>query len=242
MVFHDDPLFHIYFGDAADAMNPAQYLSWHEMSSLLVQPQIKPIVQRLQLHKLFFLHQVHTSNGYAVTKETTLRPFAYEGDYLVTNQASIGLGVVAADCLPVVCIDTQQRIIGIAHAGWRGALAGVVCHMLSAMQKNWQTQARHCKLFFGPSAQRCCYQVGEEFYQYLAPFWWRHEVLHKEVNGYFFDLPLFVRYQMREVGIADNAMCITYAQCTICNPQFYSSRRSQGERQMTVVALKMADC
>ncbi len=250
MLFHDESKFQIYFGDATDAMYPDTYLTWHEMPLLLAQPQIKPIVEQLRIDTLFFLHQVHGSRGYTIgVKEKSLKPFAQDGDYLITNERAVGLGVVTADCLPVICVDTKNNSIGIAHAGWRGALAGVVRAMVDAMQKSWQTERAQCQFFLGPSAQRCCYQVGEEFQQYLAPYVWGSQVIEKKMNDYFFDLPLLVRYQLRELGIDDNAIHTEYNICTICNDRFYSYRRgmltqtaSLVGRQMTIVALKKAVC
>ncbi len=55
---------------------------------------------------------------------------------MITSERAIGLGIMAADCLPVICVDRKKHVIGIAHVGWRGAIAGVVDAMLAAMQKN----------------------------------------------------------------------------------------------------------
>jgi len=242
MVFHSTPQFHIYFGDVTDAMNPSDYLTWHEMPFLLAQPQIKPIVQKLDLQRLFFLHQVHGIQGYLIAPQTSVRPFAVDGDFLITNQSATGIGIVSADCLPVIVIDMKHNCIGIAHAGWRGAFAGVVQEMVQEMKKSWNTSYDQCQFFFGPSAQSCCYQVGEEFQNYLAISTWRDAVLQKKITGYFFDLPLYMRYQLRQMGVADEAIETKYNICTICNKQFYSARRAQSGRQMTIVALEKAHC
>lgn len=243
-MIHHEQQFHIYFGNAVDAMYPIEYLNWHDMPSLLAQPQIKPIVNTLSLEKLFFLHQVHGTHGYTINStHSSLKPFASDGDYLITNQPYIGIGVVTADCLPVICIDTKNKVVGIAHAGWRGALAGVVPTMVTTMQQQWQTNLNDCRIFLGPSARVCCYQVGQEFKEYLAPYPWYQEVLSQKSIGYFFDMPLFLTYQLQQTGINYRAINQTYNLCTICNNQFYSVRRqAQTGRQMTVVALKKLDC
>lgn len=239
-MIHHEPQFHIYFGNATDAMNPTEYLTWHDMPQLLEKPQIKTVITALSIEKLFFLHQIHSAQGYIV--DQLLKPFAYQGDYLITNQPSLGIGIVTADCVPVICIDTKNNVIGIAHAGWRGAVAGIVTTMITTLQKEWQTQVHDCRIFLGPSARACCYQVGAEFQQYIEPYPWRHAVLYKKSNNYFFDMPLFIIQQLQQVGIAPHAIDQTYNLCTICNDQFYSVRRQQTGRQMTVVALKKLDC
>lgn len=247
MLFYDEPFFHIYFGDAIDAMYPEEYLTWHDASSLLIKPRIQPVVEKLRLQKLFFLHQVHGIDGSVITSEQAalFQPFAHDGDYLITQEPAIGLGIMTADCLPVICFDKRRQAIGIAHAGWRGALAGIVSTMLRAMQREWQTRFADCVIFLGPSAKRCCYQVGAEFREYLEPYPWIEKVLQKQAVGYFFDLPLFVCYQLQALGISKNAMRTSYNTCTMCNDRFYSYRRgivtkttSPIGRQMTIIALK----
>jgi YfiH family protein len=170
-----------------------------------------------------------------------LQPFTQDGDYLITQCRAIGLGIMTADCMPIICIDKEHKAISVAHAGWRGAIAGIVASMVKAMQQSWQTNVRHCSVFFGPSAGQCCYEVGPEFAQYLAPFAYKEEVLLRRHGSYFFNNPLLISYQLQALGFAKESIDTTYNACTICDDRFYSHRRSQtyySGRQMTVVALK----
>jgi copper oxidase (laccase) domain-containing protein len=82
--------------------------------------------------------------------------------------------------------------------------------------------------------------VGPEFKNYLASYEGKH-LLQQRMNNYFFDMPLFIFYQLQSLGIAQKAIETAYNMCTICDNRFYSHRRSVANfngRQMTVVALK----
>lgn len=245
MILHSNPLFSIYFGGSADAMYPDQCLTWQQEVSIIHKPQLQPIVYSLSLQHIFFLHQVHGTEGTLVTRDriATFRSFLHEGDFLITDIPAVGIGVISADCLPVVCVDRKNRVVAIAHAGWRGALSGVVSSMIKAMRSFCTSSLLNDYIFFlGPSARGCCYQVGSEFEYYLAPYSWKNEVLFKKDSHYFFDVSVFVQRQLYDIGISGDAISNVYNQCTICNVCFHSFRRygrkKNSGRQMSIVALR----
>src|SRR5579872_6450376 len=129
MILHIEPGSYIYFGDASISMYPHEYLTWTD-KNLLDMSSFKLIGKQLSLQSLSFLHQTHSAHGYAIDKKHSIAPFSLDGDYLITNEKSQGIGIMTADCLPVICYDKHAQAIGIAHAGWRGAVDGVVITML----------------------------------------------------------------------------------------------------------------
>ena len=243
MIFHDEPFFHIYFGDAADNMHLKQCIPSQDIFSF---PKVKEVVHQFQLKQLYFLHQIHQTQGLVITSQSAPKivPFSCDGDFLITAQSSLGLGIIAADCLPLICFDRRSRAIGIAHAGWRGAVKGISGAMIEAMRDEWGTLSADCIFFFGPSAKRCCYQVGDEFGEHLEHYSWRDEVLQRQATGLYFDLPRLVTYQLYDKGVAPQAIKLNYNSCTMCDKRFFSHRKSlnddslKGKRQMTIVALK----
>ncbi len=246
MLIHDEPRFSIYFGDAQDQMYPMQYQQW-KAADLMNHPPIKELVSVLSIDHLSFLKQVHGTNGMLVTREHAEKtdPFGIEGDFLITQEAPIGIGVMTADCLPVVCYDRRHNVAGIAHAGWRGAVAGVVDAMLQRMHEQCGTVLADALFFLGPSAKKCCYQVDDSFGRYIAPYPFADAVLERRAGTTYFDLPGFVVRQLLEGGVQALQIRLNYNSCTICDPRFCSHRRatragtaSAGGRQMTVVAVK----
>src|SRR5258707_14963117 len=84
---------------------------------------------------LLTVHQIHSTDVLMVGAERWTSPGAPRADALVTDRPGVVLGVLAADCAPVLLADPEARVIGAAHAGWKGALAGVGEATVSAMEK-----------------------------------------------------------------------------------------------------------
>jgi len=169
----------------------------------------------------------------------------FEGDGLVTGEAGLGLGVLAADCAPVLFADPVSGIIGAAHAGWRGALAGVTDAVIAQMVRlGARPQRIICAI--GPAIQFNSYRVGARWarrFRAASPF---------ACDGCFrgsaagdtcyFDLPGYLRMRIARAGVG---AIDTLAGDTFANPaQFFSHRRSthRGDatcgRQISVIALR----
>src|SRR5207253_6509282 len=115
---------------------------------------------------LLTLHQIHSTEVLTVADRRWTSPGAPKADALVTDRPGVMLGVLAADCAPVLLADAQARVIGAAHAGWKGALSGVVEATVAAMEKLGARRERLCAAI-GPCIGRDSYEVGPEF---PAPF------------------------------------------------------------------------
>ena len=243
MVFHYDAFFSIYFGDASDKFFPEYYLSARR--DLNEHARLQIIKKRFDIQSISFLHQTHSVNGYLLSESCLLSPFSVDGDFLITRAQRIGIGILTADCLPIICFDRKNQAIGIAHAGWRGAVNGIIKRMLQAMHDAWGSEIKDCYFFFGPSAKRCCYTVSTDFYQHLEAYAWAGKALQKNERGLNFDLPLFASLYLESLGALPDTICFDYNNCTICDFRFYSYRRSiiaqnfpERGRQMTIVSLK----
>lgn len=240
MLVHNNPLFSIYFGNAEDELDPDEYLHYPPGIRLLELESYKKLKRFLHLDRLTFLHQVHSNRGVIITPETFIEPFKQDGDYLVTNQKQSGIGSMTADCLPIVFYDNMRHVVAIAHAGWKGSVQQIAPTVIGEMQQQFGTNVEQLRIFFGPSAKGCCYEVDESFPEHLEPFAFGHQALRKEEHRLMFDLPLFNRLQLEDMGIAKEALKLDYNFCTMCDPSYCSYRRrgKKGHRQMTVVALK----
>jgi YfiH family protein len=243
MVVHVTPQFRIYFGDASDEMYPKEYLGWQ--SDLLLKAPIAKVCNLLRLHDLMFLHQKHSIDGLIIEPETLgIAPFSYQGDFLITQMIGVGIGILSADCLPVIAYDKKLHIAAIAHAGWQGALAGVVPAMIASMQKRYTSCAQDLIIFFGPSAQRCCYEVTREFIDYLDAYPFLDAVLVSRGNKLYFDIPHFIELQLKQhLQQLSFQIRREYNDCTICDSRFHSHRRGSHSaqpsgRQMTIIVLK----
>jgi YfiH family protein len=234
---YQTPDIFIFFGDAGHSFVPQQYYG----SALLERQPFKGIPGATHLEQLVFLRQVHGAEGKFVVSNNIdqLPSFVDEGDFLITNVPRFGLGTATADCLPVVMIDLHAKAVGVAHAGWRGSVAGIAQAMFERMTELFGTGKDDIQVFFGPSAKSCCYQVQEDFLEHLAPFDYAGQSIMIRNKKIYFDSTAFNHLQLQRAGIPLAAISTEYNWCTMCNNGFCSARRMQNkQRQMTVVALK----
>jgi len=145
-------------------------------------------------------HQVHGTDVLVVGEDYDLenRP---EADALVTNRPGVALGILTADCVPVLLADPQAGVIGAAHAGWRGAVDGVLARTVEAMIK-LGAKAGTISAAIGPSIAPESYEVGEEFaamigrdYPDAVPF-----IVPGKAKPHF-DVPGLVMAQGKALGL-----------------------------------------
>jgi polyphenol oxidase len=241
MFIHKAPRFQIYIGDSADQTYQSEYLSLSHAQAVAAYAPFAHVKQLMQLDGLFFLKQIHGVLGTIITcHEQDLLPFTQEGDFLITHVPHTGIGLMTADCLPLVLYDQHNHAAGIIHAGWKGAVQSIAIKALEAMHNTYGTEPSQVHAFVGPSAKICCYQVSDDFVNHLDAFVYGNQLLQKRDNGLFFDLSALNCLQLESYGVLRENISLEYNQCTICNSQFYSHRRqgSQAGRQMTIIALK----
>ncbi|MEK7533705.1 MAG: peptidoglycan editing factor PgeF [Patescibacteria group bacterium] len=111
---------------------------------------------RIQRKSIIFPEQVHGSS--VVTIDDSKNQFIQNVDGLITNKKNIFLGVVTADCLPVIFYDPQIGAVGVAHAGYKGLLRGILQEMIRGMKK-LGSDVKNTKIAIGPAIGACCYDV-----------------------------------------------------------------------------------
>jgi len=196
----------------------------------------------LEPTNLLTVYQIHSANVVTITE-----PHAYEdapeADAMVTATPGLGLAILTADCAPILFADAEAGVIGAAHAGWKGAIGGVLANTVQAMNDLGANPARIIAAI-GPTISQTNYEVGPEFKtQFLdqsacsAGFF----VPSPKADHHQFDLPGFVANQLAKAGvdqITDTSLC-TYAD----EQRYFSYRRSTHSqeadygRNISVIAL-----
>jgi YfiH family protein len=158
---------------------------------------------------------------------------------LVTNKPGAAIGVLTADCLPIVLHDEKKHACGVVHAGWRGSVAGIAVRALGAMTKHFGTDPRDIKIYFGPAARGCCYEVRKDFHKGVSDEY-AERVIVKKDSRFFFDNLRLNALQLMQVGALEKNFNFQYGLCTICDGSYHSYRRDgkQSQRQATVVVLE----
>lgn len=144
-------------------------------------------------------------------------------DALVTDEQELLLVSFYADCVPLLFVEPDQRIIGLAHAGWRGTASEISVLMAEKFETFYQVDPKDLQVAIGPSIGCCCYQVGSEVADQFES-----DVITKFANKLYLDLKLANRLQLIRYGIAPENIFNSEV-CTSCNSCFYSYRR-EGER------------
>lgn len=185
------------------------------------------------------VHQVHSADVVTVDAPQTGQQKA---DAMVTSTPGIALGVLTADCQPVLFADPKAGVIGAAHAGWRGALDGVLEQTVTAMEE-LGAKAANIRAVIGPSISQRAYEVGQDFLERFLDA--DPDSARFFANGaegkYQFDLPGYGLCRLQRAGVGEAGWT---RHCTYEDPaRFYSFRRTThaGEadygRLMSVIRL-----
>jgi polyphenol oxidase len=195
----------------------------------------------LPLERLATAHQVHSPDVVVVTGDYDgSRP---QADAQVTASPGVILGVLTADCGPILFADPENRVIGAAHAGWKGALGGVLENTIEAMI-GLGAKRDNIRATLGPSISQASYEVGPEFVD-------RFLAANSDFEAFFtpstkpghamFDLPGLTVRRLTQAGVTADSVGL----CTYATPEtFFSYRRTThaGEpdygRQISAIAIK----
>ena len=171
---------------------------------------------------LVTVHQVHSADAVTIDGPLSERPRA---DALVTATPGVALAVLTADCQPVLFADPQAGVIGAAHAGWRGALDGVLEATLDAMEALGAAR-ENITAVIGPSISQRAYEVGPEFLDdFIAEDPANSRFFaNGEGDRYLFDLPAYGLHRLRRAGVGQAEWT---RHCTYSDPvRFFSYRRT----------------
>ncbi|SCB26001.1 peptidoglycan editing factor PgeF [Rhizobium multihospitium] len=197
----------------------------------------------LPVEQLATVHQVHSPD--VVTIGVSYDGSRPQADAMVTATPGIAIGVLAADCGPILFADPENRVIGAAHAGWKGALTGVLENTIDAMEA---LGARRETVIacLGPSISQASYEVGPEFIERFLtydPDYAKYFTPSKRDGHAMFDLPSLTVDRLRKAGVTAESLDI----CTYPNAErFFSYRRTTHAkepdygRQISAIAIGKA--
>jgi YfiH family protein len=181
------------------------------------------VAEAMGVDALNAVHQYHSADVVTVTEP--LGEAKPKADALVTNVPGQALSILTADCQPVLFSDPAAKVIGAAHAGWRGALAGVLDATIEAMVALGATRG-DIRATVGPTISQKAYEVGPEMLDEFIAEDPENALFFAQGQGdrYQFDLPAYGVHRMRAAGIGD-ADWIRH--CTYSDAdRFFSYRRT----------------
>lgn len=257
----------------------------HEASTRPVSKNRRMFLDALGAEKLCLasVHQIHSAEILQVTKvsdkELRYQPAACEtreesgqaetcGDALVTAEAGVLLSVRTADCLPILVVDPESRVIAAVHAGWRGALRRIAEKTIGEMRRIFGSHPGRLHAALGPCIHACCYEVGEEVVDDFSGQFVNSEAFFVKAthagagkpsfagmpflsmtppgherpagSGLCLDLPAVVRSQLKSAGVpASHIQTADF--CTSCRTGLFFSYRKEGSatgRMMAVIGVQ----
>ncbi|NOT96218.1 MAG: peptidoglycan editing factor PgeF [Nitrospira sp.] len=187
---------------------------------------------------LLSVKQVHGTDALVVDRpliESDQFPGGW--DALVTDQPGVTVAVRTADCVPVLVHDPRRHVVAAIHAGWRGAVAGIVPKTLSLMVARFGSTRSDLRVSIGPSAGPCCYEVDGPVLDQLQaglPDW---ESVVRDYQGHNarLDLKALIRRQVEGEGVLSRAVSAVNL-CTICHDELFYSYRREGRVNGTMVS------
>jgi YfiH family protein len=190
--------------------------------------------------QLCTLYQVHSANAVIVHEAWHGTP--PQADAMATNVVGVTLGILTADCAPILFADAEAGVIGAAHAGWKGAFTGVIESTVLAMEK-LGARRRTIRAVVGPCIAQASYEVGPEFIARFPAADQQQFFIPAARDGHHhFDLPAYVAARLRQAGLQQLAVL---GMDTMSDPnRFFSYRRTTlaGEpdygRHISCIALR----
>jgi purine-nucleoside/S-methyl-5'-thioadenosine phosphorylase / adenosine deaminase len=194
------------------------------------------------------------------------KPLNPRGDALITQVPKILLSVRVADCLPLLLVDSENRVVAAVHAGWRGALNRIVEKAAGEMRRVFHSKPENLMAAIGPSIRAGCYEVGEEVIEAFRGCFARPEKFFrtgltagavqgagnrrfplffsqtppghqaKEHSGAYLDLVAVARSQLELAGVKPAQIHVA-EYCTACRTDLFYSYRKEGSLAGRMVAV-----
>ncbi len=181
------------------------------------------------LNELFFINQIH-SNKVFILEDKSQFSQKKNVDGVVTKLKDIGLSILTADCSPIFLIDPNHNVIGACHAGWRGAISGIIENTIDKMITLGSLR-KNIIAIIGPTIQKYSYEVGNDLaltVESTNEFKSNNQILSETSKKLFFDLPSFIKCKLflNKINHIKDIQIDTYL-----NKNYFSYRRISQNRK-----------
>ena len=173
---------------------------------------------------IFLLNQIHSDKFVYINKNFKFNKKKIKADAIITDQRNIPIGVLTADCVPILLYENRKNMIAAIHAGWKGAFKGIINNVINFMIKRG-CKKRNIIAAIGPCIGQKNYNVGEDFKKKFLKRNRNNKIFFKNVKDIiYFDLPNYVKFQLKLNKITNIDM--KNSDTFIKKNNFFSARRS----------------
>ena len=205
----------------------------------IVSQNVCDMKQAVGIHdgRIITMKQVHGDHIIEV-KDRNVKE-AGEGDGMVTRERDAFLGILTADCVPVLLVAPGKKIAAAVHAGWRGTLAGIAAKMVRLLESEYGISPDTVEAALGPAIGPCCYEVKDDVSRPLIERWGMitEPCVENRTGKTYLDLRRLNRAILEQAGVPSQQIC-DIGPCTSCPPdRFFSYRRERKEtgRQISFI-------
>ena len=188
-----------------------------------IHKNLKFVAKKMAIKRtnLILMHQTHSNKVIEINRKNYRKKI--NADAMITQMKNLAIGVLTADCVPIIICDIKNEIIGCIHAGWKGAFLGVVDNTVKKIKRlNMNNKIYAC---VGPCIGKKSYEVDVKFYKKFVSKSWKYKIYftNKNKTKKLFDLRRFVTDKLLKLSVkVDHVSKDTYAD----KSNFFSYRRS----------------
>lgn len=122
---------------------------------------LKSIEKDFEVRDVIYLNQIHSDRVYVYNKGYT-NIKEEEGDAIITDEKNVAIGVFTADCVPIIIVNEEKKVIATIHSGWKGTFDSIVINTINKMKSQFEINTSNTKVYIGPHIRQCCYEVSQE--------------------------------------------------------------------------------
>lgn len=235
------PTFTLIFGNKTLSCSAETMPQATNLATLNKHEELFIKAQRLCATKtLILVRQTHGTEALVITSEKELSETLktiIEADMIITTLPNVAIGVLTADCLPLLLVDPVSQAIAAVHAGWRGTVADIAGKAVKHLEKIAGSKPRNIQAYLGPCAHVESYPASDELIAALKSCPFKKAVLKDYKEEIHFDIPLLNRFYLEQAGVLPEHINEEKSVCTITSPEYWSYRRDKemAGRQLSAI-------
>ena len=146
---------------------------------------------------IFLLHQIHSNKIVFIGNNYKIKKNKIKADAIITDQKKLPIGILTADCVPILIYDNVRKIIAAIHSGWKGAYKGIISNVINFLIKKG-CKRKNIYAAIGPCITQKNYNVKENFFKKFMKKNLKNKIFFKKSkNSIYFDLPGYVKSQLK---------------------------------------------
>ncbi len=188
--------------------------------SFTTEDQVKQFLSDHNINKpICYFHHRHQAHRVICNQPKPQISEKIWADGVITNQKNVCLGMVVADCFPLILADPKKNIVSLIHAGWKPLLQNIIELTMQDLKYKFNINPKDIYAWIGPGIRSCCYQFEQKPIQMALDKW--QSAINKNDSKYEIDLSKFIKTELKRLNLETNKI-LDQNICTCCNKNLFS--------------------